>query len=519
MHNIDNNDKYINNNNTKKKKKNCNNINNNNESNNNSYNDKLFFSVWRNKYLLSEIQRHHRLYNENEILYISKSIDQLRYHPHRRYATKIRIVVDDEALEPHGQVIPYGTTELEFVKNSNILIKAGDIPPTVTSLSFGWYYINQIDIKSVLPPGVTKLKYCNLDEIPTSDTLPPSLTSLAIATNQEFSNGTFPKSLTCLKLYGFKNSITPGLFDSIVDLKLSSFDQPLKSGDLPNTCKKLNLGLYNHPIQPNILPPHLETLELIKYSHPIPHGSLPESITELYMFRFDQPLSNILSPLKSLKTLTLDRFNQEISIETFPSSIETINLGSFNQVLKPNVLLSSITKLNLSNYFHPLEPQIIPANVQHLEIGGSSFGKHIFPHSLKTLSLTGPHGILSENDIPASVTHLGFGRSRVTNFQDISIPPSIKILELPLYYNQPLQAGFIPDSVADLTFSSYYNHPLQEGVLPESITRITFGFRYNQPLDTNTIPQSVTQIRLNDTYKHPIPESLSSRISNIKFWR
>ncbi|EGC40561.1 hypothetical protein DICPUDRAFT_146552 [Dictyostelium purpureum] len=50
---------------------------NNNSNNNNDCNDKLFFSIWRNKFLLCEIQRHHGLYKIKKIILVNKSMDQL----------------------------------------------------------------------------------------------------------------------------------------------------------------------------------------------------------------------------------------------------------------------------------------------------------------------------------------------------------------------------------------------------------------------------------------------------------
>ncbi|EGC40567.1 hypothetical protein DICPUDRAFT_146560 [Dictyostelium purpureum] len=337
------------------------------DNNNNYNNDILFFSIWRNLYILSEIQRHIRLYNENEIIKINQSMDQLRYHPHRRYATRIIISIN-EALEPHGQIIPF-------------------------------------DIKSVFPPGVTNINYLNQEITP--HTLPPSLANLTLGYNQDFAIGTFPKSLTFLNLISFNKTITPGSFSSIVKLILPSFDQPLKAGDLPISLEELTLFSFDQPLQPNVLPPQLKKLVVIFFNQPLSPGVFPESITDLTMDFFDHPLSNSLSKLHSLNTLNLKNFDEDISMETFPNSITNMSFDNFNQPLKPNVLPPSITKLILPNYYHhPLEPKEIPPNVQHLDLGSYNhkLGKNILPNTLKYLSICSNE--LSENDLPSSITKL-----------------------------------------------------------------------------------------------------------------
>ncbi|EGC35523.1 hypothetical protein DICPUDRAFT_18109, partial [Dictyostelium purpureum] len=339
-------------------------------------NEILFFSVWRNKVILNEIQRHHRLYNENKKIYIDKSMDQLRYHPHRRYATKIIINVN-EPLEPHGQLIPYGTTKLKFYSSFNKPIQAGDIPTTVTSLQFSntdigfcnVYYSHRFDIKSVIPPSVTELSLGINQEI-SPNTLPPSLTSLTMELDQDILIGTFPQSLTALKQNNFNRTITPGSFGSIVDLSLESFNQPLKAGDLPITCKYLYLGSYNQPLQPNILPPELKELELINFKHPLSH---------------------------------------EISIQTFPHSIETLFFNSFNQVIKPNVLPPSITNLFLNKYNHPPSDGTIPNSVTYLTLPklSSPLQVGVLPESLTKLTFkNGFDQPIDPATIPQSVTQI-----------------------------------------------------------------------------------------------------------------
>ncbi|EGC40587.1 hypothetical protein DICPUDRAFT_51961, partial [Dictyostelium purpureum] len=299
-----------------------------NKDNKNRNNDKLFFSIWRNKCLLNEIQRHQRLYNENRVMEIDESMDQLLYHSHRGYATKIRIHID-EPLEPYGEAIPYGTTELEFTGDFNQPIRVGDIPPTVTSIEFCDWYTHQIDIKSIsiktlpsietlelplfnqvlkpneLPPSVTKLTLRNYKHKLEPHVIPPNVKKIDIGSyncilhfKEPLPVGLIPNSVEDLSLPHFFNHPLPVGFlpESLTKLdlgfKLSSFNKPLKTGDLPITCKNLFLHQYNQPLQPNVLPPHLEIFMTLLFNCPIQQGSLPESITKLQMFSFDQPFLN-----------------------------------------------------------------------------------------------------------------------------------------------------------------------------------------------------------------------------------
>ncbi|EGC40562.1 hypothetical protein DICPUDRAFT_73927 [Dictyostelium purpureum] len=416
---------------------------------NNNKNEKLFFSVWRNKYLLNEIQRHHRLYNENKIININKSMDQLRYHPHRRYATEIIINVG-EPLEPHGQLIPYGTTKLNFFDRFNKPIQAGDIPTTVTSLEL----------------------------------------------DQDIPIGTFPLSLTTLKQNKFNRTITPGSFGSIVNLSLESFNQPLKDGDLPITCKYLYLGSYNQPLQPNILPPELKELKLLHFNHPLSYGVLPESITDLNMNYFnhpllygvlpesitnlnmnyfDHPLSNSLSALHSLKTLFLGSFNQEISIQTFPHSIEKLWFFSFNRVIKPNVLPPSITDLLLYAFNQPLSEGVPPESItdlhmNHLNCPLSNSLSTL--HSLKKLNLQKFNQIIKPNELP-SITQLNLDA-----------------------YNHPLSNGVLPESITFLSMGKY-NHPLSNSLSTLHSLKTLFLQSFNQVVKPNELPESITSISKN----------------------
>ncbi|EGC29755.1 hypothetical protein DICPUDRAFT_158616 [Dictyostelium purpureum] len=66
-------------------------------------------------------------------------MDQLLYHSHRRFATKIRINIDEPLEPPYGEAIPYGITELEFTGDFNQPIRAGDIGGGYGTLSLYAY--------------------------------------------------------------------------------------------------------------------------------------------------------------------------------------------------------------------------------------------------------------------------------------------------------------------------------------------------------------------------------------------
>ncbi|EGC40559.1 hypothetical protein DICPUDRAFT_73924 [Dictyostelium purpureum] len=468
--------------------------------------DDLFFSIWRNKYLLSEIQKHIKLYDEYEIVYL-KSMYELRHHSHREYITSVFIYHNEGIKTPDSDKISYKP------------IEAGDIPETVTSVKFGNNYTQPIDIKSALPSGVTLFEYRNFNQPLTPNTLPPNIKSLTLGMDQEICEGTFPDSLTFLSLYKFNKTISgPNLFNSVVNLHLTSYNQLLKAGDLPKTLETLNLNIYNQPLEPNALPPNLKTLITPGFNCPLTHGSLPDSITELNMDNYKHSLSNSLSSLTSLKKLSMYSYNQDISEAALPSSITSLNLFLFNKKLLPNVLPYSTIILRLDTYNHPLEPEVIPPNVEHLELSSYNcfLSKKLLPNSINYLIISCFGQPFLKDSLSSSIKYLRFCDRGPEIFEMDSIPPSVEILKLPCFYKHPLPAGLIPDSVVDLTLPDCYS-PLQVGVLPESLTKLTFGFGFDQLLDPNTIPQSVTQIKLNNrNYPHPISESLTNRLKILK---
>ncbi len=61
--------------------------------------------------------------------------------------------------------------------------------------------------------------------------------------------------------------------------------------------------------------------------------------------------------------------------------------------------------------------------------------------------------------IPASVTHLTFGR----------------------YFNQPINIGTIPANVTHLSFCEKFNQPIYPGTIPANVTHLSFGQDFNQP--------------------------------------
>jgi len=164
-------------------------------------------------------------------------------------------VIISESLECHGyydkplekDVFPSGLRKLKLWKDFNQILKEGDLPDSLTSLTFGEKF-NPFDLASMvgsLPRGLTKLKFGRMFNCPLNpDFLPSSLVSLCFG---------------------------------------DQYDQPLCEHSLPQGLKFLYFGeRFNQLVKPNVLPQGLEKLRFgFRFNQLLERGVIPEKLLVL----------------------------------------------------------------------------------------------------------------------------------------------------------------------------------------------------------------------------------------------
>ncbi|EGC29266.1 hypothetical protein DICPUDRAFT_43082 [Dictyostelium purpureum] len=399
------------------------------DNNNNSKIDSLFFSVWRNKYILSEIWEHIRLYNENEIINI-KTMDQLRYHPHRKYITSVFI---------------YNNEVIETPNTNNIIsfkpIKAGDIPESVTSLRFSYNYTTPIDFKSALPSGIKIFEY----------------------------PGDLPKTCEILNLNKYNQPIEPNVLPpNLKTLFTCKFNQPMTHGSLPDSVTDLTMDSYNHPLSNSLSSLNsLKKLSLYGFFQGISRTTLPNSITSLNLYHFNKPLMPNVLP-SSIITLRLNNYNHPLGPGVIPPNVEHLELSSYNCFLSKKLFPNTLCYLLISCFNKPFLKDSIPSSIKHLRFcdnGPEIFEMDSIPPSVKILVLP----CVYNHPLPVGL-----------------IPNSVVDLSLPGNCS-PLQVGVLPESLTSLAFGYGFNQHLDPNTIPQSVTQLKLNRIYSQP-----IPDSLT---------------------------
>ncbi|KAM9965298.1 hypothetical protein ACTFIW_005110 [Dictyostelium discoideum] len=517
-----------NNNNNNKDNKNNNNNNNNNNSNNNknnnnnnnnnnnlilnkeNFNDKLFFKIWRNKYLLKEISYHLRLYNEH----FGRCFDfqSLKKYEFRDYITSMGIRNDDNSIILND-LIPWNIDSITFYTtiNEELLNK---LPTSITSISVN----NSIPmVVSIIPSHIKTIELqSNFQKALIQGFLPDSLKNL-IFTNQSFqlTIGMIPQSVQYIQL-GKDNC-------NLIE----------NSDVLPKNLKTLKFG-YNSTsvINQNTIPPSVTHVELNEFLIPKPwigfqSNPFPNSVTYLkinaysfYQIPVPPNVKTLIysgnfsfknSTFPSSSISTFENINQE-SIFSFPKTLKTLTLSSdFNQPLK-KLLPNSITKLTFGGAFNCQLENSIPKSIKYLKFG-NSFNKIIKIGELTSISSSSSSSSSLNNQINNEIND---------NDNNNEIEESnLEILILNRDFNQKILIGSLPNSLKELYFSYFFNQSFDIGSLPIGLKKLVLGSNFNQQFKKNQLPQSLTWLELNFDYDQPfIPfESLPQSLTYLEVGR
>ncbi|KAM9972968.1 hypothetical protein ACTFIR_012339 [Dictyostelium discoideum] len=446
--------------------------------------EKLFFKVFRNKYLKKQIFHHVRLYNNN---YHTQefTIESLAKYPMKEY---LRSILIKDYQEQDQQLL---NTLLNSLPNIEILESEKDYNKTLPSVSVSSIRSIKFGEKFDQPIVCYTLPMLSVKE---------SLTSLVLG--ESFNQPIDFQCLVNLKTLVFGNF----------------FNQPLKPSQLPKSLTSLEFGhAYNQKIQYGVLPTSLETLKLgpsfnkmifskqskrkrssslfFKLLPSFKSSSSSRAIEQQKEEDYDNE-ENEDKSLKNLKVLELgEYFNGKLkSLGKLPSSLESIRFGGiFNQKLSNMSKLTSLKSLRFGRLFN-----------QNID------------------------------SLPPFLTSITFSFHFNSEIKESSIPPTLKKIIFGYMYNRPI--GFLKSTnVESITFGHNFDQPFidsttttatcsndessSSSLLPQSLTYLDLreSTRFDQPFDKpNILPPNLKTLHLFKRYKRSmIAKYLPSTLENF----
>ncbi|EAL69852.1 hypothetical protein DDB_G0275143 [Dictyostelium discoideum AX4] len=522
-------------------------------------NNDIFLKIWRNLVIRNEILYHLRLYNKhfNSQPYRTKKIEDILNYKYKEYFNHVLIFgTDNENDTIELLPLPHGIKYLSLFKLKLSLFNENTIPTSVDTICFRKM---KFDKNNVIPNSVKTIIIDDDCGPLKAGILPPSITSIQF-------NGVYNK-----------NPLEVGFLpSSVISIDFGdSFNQSLKGNWLSSNIKSLKFGNeFSQPISDinNFLPKSLTSLNLpskyfgsnIKFNWRI-NGLkfiFERNLNNLYN-------SNLILPNYITSIKFNDEFNRLIKINFLPISLVSIEFGlDFNNKFDFSDLIN-LKKLILGNDFNqPLEDCEFPINLEHLELG-YRFNKCLdhfqFPSKLEYLIFGGtfnqsiPSGYflnlvnlkslelgigfkkkIDDVTLPSTFTSLIYNVGKFTDFpfglpknnvdKEISIKwnerPLLKgslpvgVISLSFYYNfnHPIEKGVLPNTIKKLTFSYYFNNNIEKGVLPNSIEILSFGDYFNQSINKDVLPSNLTTLSFGKFFNQPIEKGvLPKSIINLTF--
>ncbi|KAF2068984.1 hypothetical protein CYY_009696 [Polysphondylium violaceum] len=509
--------------------------------------NKLFFLIWRDKYIQSVIKskrfKNNFIYIKN-IVYLRQNLNHLSQLPlysipivyqikdketfevFRKESTRhliTHLYLDCTLLQVYDEYI-------ENEKKSSNIPHCPDLYGLVNTKSPG-ANDRAIDVK-VLEYGLvretpivsTNTRHLSIhNSLLEITNLPQNLKSLVIRYSDKFNQHlpiveSLPTALRYLYFQEYFDTCLSNIkglsSSSITHLEFGfSFSKPLIN--LPKNLVYLNIGVSftNVPIQN--CPSTLETLILGRYNYPLDQSTFPNSLVYLeFREEFNQPLIQGKFP-KSLKYLNLgDSFNQPIGPNQLPNGLKTFiihnrmySFNIFDVLPRDIVVLKSSFKKPLYNWSG------IPENLVKLKIGANMPSTLSICKSLVSLRIT---NVMLES-IPSGLFPLGLIELQVSSktFCSGDIPPNVRVCKLNIGGKEyTLGPSIIPPSVTDLTLET--SNQIEQDTIPNSVS--TLFIKYKSKLGSKTptrniIPLSVEKCKLyfelsTDVTKVPIPSSV-----------
>ncbi|KAM9974437.1 hypothetical protein ACTFIW_007890 [Dictyostelium discoideum] len=367
-------------------------------NNYNENNEKLFWKVYKNKYLLKNIWKHARLFGN--VYYLTKYIyfeqDSLLNYPYWSYITVIALV--GEFNYPLKKILP----------------------PYITRLTLREYSNNNDDGDQSLPDTINNLTI--MDKLPTNS-----------GTNK--SKLIIPKSVVRLVFGGRFNQVIPIGFivPTIKYLKFCySFDQEIKPFVLPSTLLHIQFGSkWNKYLEFNYnLPMGLKTLILGSNYKGTINGPIPNSLELIHLpwYHLDNIYKNI-NLFKNINSNSLIYIGTEL--------IKSKNIFSYFKDLenKEEEEEEEENDINIEN-LNEINKLIIASKIENLPT--------IWPKSIKELTIINEISNGINGKIPETIEKLIFFSreflpTRFFNSKLLSndLPDTIKILDLGIQIKVP----------------------------------------------------------------------------------
>jgi len=509
---------------------------------NNSNNNKLFYLIWRDKFLRKSITsnkfnnktiRLHKSYldeNYQHLLLLDTdnydiflqyvvqkdsidSLDEFINHPHRNvinsiniYFTDIRVLQDScinsiDTLTQFQVVFQRGPIDLKIV------------PSSVTDLSL-CYKGDWTFYRGPFPPALKKLDLQKLEcefDGPSVGEFPNSLTSLSVGNYNLLLPEQLPCSLVSLNLSwvlaprGSKVNVP----ESVTDLTFfkEAFEWPVfnvapnrvydGATIQVNTREDIELLNTSYPWVTNVV---VYGVHLVQY--------LPKQIKNIEIVGNEDDPNAHMESFSSFKQLTYLKWKMYDSpaIGLIPNTLKVLHLVTFDQMIMPGVLPESLTELYLSSFRQPITSAgVIPSRVEKLVMKDiSRISAGVFPNSIKEMTIYPEKLIVPKNVLPNSlVKFIAHFRTLPTIYipapfgQNIYLPSSITELSLiltPMSFvgNQYLKANTLPPNVRYLDLIYIL---LDTDMIPDSCTVLST----NSPnLDQIDLPPSVTELYITD---------------------
>ncbi|KAF2073174.1 hypothetical protein CYY_005527 [Polysphondylium violaceum] len=383
------------------------------------------------------------------------------------------------------------------------------LPSTLEEVSL--YRFNQPIAQGVLPQGLKSFSFggdFNRQLCP--GMLPDSLTELGLSgkveTYKDQLDQILPKSLLKIHFQYFLSPLYIGFLpegvETIHPLYLHVNNPEILVGALPHKLKTLVFGnqrclLHKNAIPASVthlslsptfnrelidgqdgqrlLPPNLTHLVFPgEYKKQIPRNSLPNTLKHLSLSVYKQPIEPNVLP-SSIHTLNFDCALPALTANIIPPSVQKIAFSvEFATYIEPGALSSNITEISFVNvYPHPMPHGVLPPTLKKLRISCPHLADIVLPNSLTNLTLelikdqTLHQGFLPPSLTALSLCAMGSGLNPSTLKKEY-FPPTLKCLKLS-QIQFALQVDMIPPTVRSLDLGLWYDKSINIHSIPPSV--------------------------------------------------
>ncbi|KAM9971549.1 hypothetical protein ACTFIW_011530 [Dictyostelium discoideum] len=408
-----------------------------------NYNDKLFFSIWRNIVLRKVIINELKLFSIfRKVNFKINTNEEYQYwldYKYKIYLKRVRFFISVQGCTIYNiqrvlsilRSLPENIDTVEIEINSILSIcnifDPGFIPRSVTSLELIGSFGSPFSKNSIH----SNLKSLILNDQLSFETVP----FIQCLEGGNCSSGSSSGSHLQYLDFGKKNKSMDSFKKGIYEIK--RLPQNLKELLLPN--------FFNQEIGKGFLPKSLTSLTFgDSFNTEIGEGCLPSSITYLeFGYHFNCEIGKNVLP-KRLKILKFgELFNKSLSTrQCFYNTNKLKKLylgreyqGEFNQFTFPKSLKELVFSIGCK-FNHPLEVDVLPPSLKTLIIGERYFKSEIesLPISLKYLSINCSQSIENVSPFLKNVKKLELTSFLVPSVRrilnDTDFPTSIKSLKI-----------------------------------------------------------------------------------------